>query len=61
MFAAAAAGVRERTGTRPHPFDQALAEPHLTLGRSGPDAWTSGWQAGTGMPPGDVNELAAGA
>jgi predicted ATPase/transcriptional regulator with XRE-family HTH domain len=61
MLAAAAAAVRERTSTRPHPFDQALAEPYLTLARADRNAWNSGWQAGTSMPPGDVIELAAGA
>jgi tetratricopeptide (TPR) repeat protein len=61
MLAAAAAAVRERTSTRPHPFDQALAEPYLTLARADRNAWNSGWQAGTNMPPGDVIKLAADA
>jgi predicted ATPase/transcriptional regulator with XRE-family HTH domain len=61
LLAAAAAAVRERTSTRPHPFDRTLAEPYLTLARADQNAWNSGWQAGTNMPPGDVIELATGA
>ena len=58
---AAATAIRERTGTRPHPFDRALAEPYLALARADRNAWDSGWQAGTGMSLHDVVELAAGA
>jgi hypothetical protein len=60
-LAAAAAAVRERTGTRPHPFDRTLAEPYLALARADRKAWDSGWQAGSDMPLDDVIELAAGA
>jgi len=57
-LAAAAAAVRERTGTRPHPFDRALAEPYLARARADRDAWNSGWQEGAGLPVDDVIELA---
>ncbi len=60
-LAAAATAIRERTGTRPHPFDRALAEPYLALARADRNAWDSGWQAGTGMSLHDVIELTAGA
>ena len=58
ILAAAAAAIRERTGTRPHPFDRALAEPYLRLSRTDQDAWDSGWQAGTTLPLEDVIKLA---
>jgi predicted ATPase/transcriptional regulator with XRE-family HTH domain len=58
-LAAAAAAVRERTSTRPHPFDQALAEPYLAPARADRNAWNSGWQAGAGMSLDDVIELTA--
>lgn len=58
-LAGAAAAIRGRTGTQPHPFDRALAEPYLTLARTDREAWDSGWQAGAGMPLADMIELAA--
>jgi tetratricopeptide (TPR) repeat protein len=61
MLAAGAAAVRERTSTRPHPFDRMLAEPYLALARADQNAWNLGWQAGTDMPLDDVIELAADA
>jgi predicted ATPase len=60
-LAAAAAAVRQRTGTRPHPFDRALAEPYLARARAASNAWDAGWRAGIDMSVDDVTELTAGA
>ena len=59
--AAAATAVRQRTGTRPHPFDRALAEPYLARARAAPNAWDAGWRAGIDMSPAEMTELTAGA
>ena len=59
-LAAAATAVRQRTGTRPHPFDRALAEPYLARARAASNAWDAGWRTGIGMSPEDVTELTAG-
>jgi hypothetical protein len=58
MLAAAAAAIRQRTGTRPHPFDRELAERYLALARADRQAWNSGWQASADMPVDDVIEQA---
>jgi hypothetical protein len=58
-LAAAAAAVRRRTGTRPHPFDRVLAQPYLARARGASDAWDAGWRAGNDMPLDDVTELTA--
>jgi tetratricopeptide (TPR) repeat protein len=60
-LAAAAAAVRQRTGTRPHPFDRALAEPYLARARAASNAWDAGWRAVVDMSVDDVTELTAGA
>jgi tetratricopeptide repeat protein len=60
-LAAAAATVRRRTGTRPHPFDRAVAEPYLNRARAASSAWDAGWRAGIDMSVDDVTELTAGA
>jgi hypothetical protein len=49
--------VRQRTGTRPHPFDRALAEPYLAQARAASTAWDEGWRAGIGLSVEDVTEL----
>jgi predicted ATPase/DNA-binding XRE family transcriptional regulator len=60
-LAAAATAVRQRTGTRPHPFDRALAEPYLARARADPNAWDAGWRAGIDLSPDDITGLTAGA
>ncbi len=59
-FAGAAETVRRRTGTRPHPFDRAVAEPYLARARAATEAWDAGWRAGGEMSPDDVSALVAG-
>jgi predicted ATPase/DNA-binding XRE family transcriptional regulator len=55
MLAAAAAAVRTRTGTRPHPFDAVVAERQLSAARStSPAAWRAGWAEGSTMPLEDL-------
>jgi hypothetical protein len=55
MLAAAAAAVRTRTGTRPHPFDTVVAERLLSAARStSPAAWHAGWAEGSTMPLEDL-------
>jgi predicted ATPase/DNA-binding XRE family transcriptional regulator len=60
VLAAAAAAIRKRTSTRPHPFDSGLAEPYLALARGDRNAWDSGWEAGADMPLDEVIKLAGG-
>jgi tetratricopeptide (TPR) repeat protein len=60
-LAAAAAAVRQRTDTRPHPFDRALAEPYLARARAASTAWDAGWRALTDMSVDDLTELTADA
>jgi len=60
-LAAAAATVRQRTGTRPHLFDRALAETYLARARAASNTWEAGWRAGIDMSVDDVTDLTAGA
>ena len=60
VLAAAAAAIRKRTSTRPHPSDSGLAEPYLALARGDRNAWDSGWEAGADMPLDEVIKLAGG-
>jgi predicted ATPase/DNA-binding XRE family transcriptional regulator len=59
-LAAAATLIRERTGTRPHPFDVALAEPYLAAARDDRAAWDAGWRSGSTISPDDAIQLATG-
>lgn len=59
-LAAAAISIRERTGTRPHPFDVALAEPYLAAAREDRAAWDEGWRSGSVMSLDAAIELATG-
>jgi predicted ATPase/transcriptional regulator with XRE-family HTH domain len=56
-LAAAAAAVRRRTGTRPHPYDRALTEAYTARSRAASEAWEAGWRAGIDMSLEDVSEL----
>jgi hypothetical protein len=57
---AAATSIRERTGTRPHPFDVAIADPYLATARNDRAAWDAGWRSGSTMSLDDAIELATG-
>ncbi|MCW2631471.1 MAG: hypothetical protein JWR88_433 [Pseudonocardia sp.] len=55
-LAAAAASLRAKLGTRPHPGDVALMEPYLA--RLDENAWDAGWRLGQELAVPDVIQLA---